>query len=387
MATSVGSDSGAGRVSCTPAPYQTRELRRRSNTCRLFGTLLLVNEPIVGRGVYCNRTINLKQVRAIGYDMDYTLVHYQHEYWEERAYEYVRSKLEGEGWPVGNLQFDNRMVIRGLILDLELGNIVKANRFGLVKKAFHGTRELEFSAQRAAYSRTFVDLSSPRWVFLNTLFSLSEGCIYAQLVDLLDEGKIQGPMGYSGLYDHVRVAMDKTHMHGSLKAEIMAAPDRFVLDDPETALALLDQKHSGKKLLLITNSEWIYSKAMMSHAFDKYLPNGMKWRDLFDVVIVSARKPDFFTGKAPFYEVVSDDGLLRPAPAFEPGKAYLGGSAVELEKRLGVSGDEILYVGDHMFGDVHVSNRVLRWRTALVLRELEAEVQAIEAFSSREAHL
>ena len=44
------------------------------------------------------------------------------------------------------------------------------------------------------------------------------------------------------------------------------------------------------------------------------------------------------------------------------------------------SGDEILYVGDHMFGDVHVSKSVLRWRTALILRELEDEIEAIAAF-------
>ena len=31
---------------------------------------------MVGRGVFCNRTLNLRSIRAIGYDMDYTLVHY-----------------------------------------------------------------------------------------------------------------------------------------------------------------------------------------------------------------------------------------------------------------------------------------------------------------------
>ncbi len=42
------------------------------------------------RGVFCNRTLNLRALRAIGYDMDYTLVHYQVEAWERRAYEHVR---------------------------------------------------------------------------------------------------------------------------------------------------------------------------------------------------------------------------------------------------------------------------------------------------------
>ena len=57
--------------------------------------------------------------------------------------------------------------------------------------------------------------------------------------------------------------LDATHMEGALKAEILADPERFVVLDPETPLALLDQRDAGKKLLLITNSEWGYTRAMM----------------------------------------------------------------------------------------------------------------------------
>jgi hypothetical protein len=52
-----------------------------------------------------------------------------------------------------------------------------------------------------------------------------------------------------------------------------------------------------------------------------------------------------------------------------------------------VSGDEILYMGDHLFGDVHASKSVLRWRTALVIRELEAEVAALRSFAPEESRL
>lgn len=344
--------------------------------------------PAPGRGVFCNRTLNLRSIRAIGYDMDYTLVHYRVAEWERRAYEHLRERLSALGWPVSALRFDPQMVIRGLIIDTERGNLLKANRFGFVKKALHGTRPMSFEEQREVYARTIVDLAEPRWVFLNTLFSLSEACIYAQLVDLLDQRALPGVMGYAGLYRAVRENLDATHVEGKLKAEIIADPERFVLLDPETPLALLDQKHAGKKLLLITNSEWGYSVAMMGHAFDRFLPKGMSWRNLFDVVIVAARKPEFFTTQSPFFEVATEEGLLRPASGgLEPGKAYLGGSAVELERRLGISGDEILYVGDHMFGDVHFTKSVLRWRTALVLRELEEEVQAIQAFQPVETAL
>ncbi|AEI64099.1 HAD-IG family 5'-nucleotidase [Corallococcus macrosporus] len=346
--------------------------------------------PPPERGLFCNRTLNLRAIKAVGYDMDYTLIHYHVEAWERRAYEHIRDRLVEQGWPVADLSFDPELSMRGLIIDTEKGNLLKANRFGFVKKALHGTQAMSFEAQRDEYARTIIDLHERRWVFLNTLFSLSEACIYAQLVDRLDAGQLPGPMGYSDLYEHVRKNLDATHMQGKLKAEIIADPERYVIDDPETPLALLDQRNAGKKLLLITNSEWAYTEPMMHFAFDRHLPEGMTWRQLFDVVIVSARKPEFFTTRSSLFEVVESSGeaLLRPhSGPFKPGTPYFGGSAVELERHLGLSGDQILYVGDHMFGDVHVTKNVLRWRTALILRELEDEVRSIASFRATEARL
>ena len=341
-----------------------------------------------GRGIFCNRTLNLRSVRAIGYDMDYTLVDYRVDAFERMVYAQARERLASEGWPMGGLDFDGDMVARGLVIDTELGNLVKANRFGFVKRAMHGTRMLGFPEQRDAYAQTLVDLSDPRWVFLNTLFSLSEGCLFAQAVDLMDQGALPRTFEYASLYRHVRAGVDAQHMEGHLKAEIAAAPDRYVVQDPEAALALLDQKAAGKKLLLITNSEWSFTSKMMTHAYDRHLPGDMTWRQLFEVVIVAARKPAFFTEHGPFFEVVDETGLLRPLTGpLQSGGIYLGGSAAQVERDLGISGDEILYVGDHMFGDVHVSKRTLSWRTALVLRELEAEVAALAAFHPTEQRL
>ena len=344
--------------------------------------------PPRGRGVFCNRTLNLRSVRAIGYDMDYTLVDYRVDTFERMVYAQARERLGSEGWPVDGLAFDGSMVTRGLVIDTELGNLVKADRFGFVKRAMHGTRMLEFAEQKKAYAQILVDLSESRWVFLNTLFSLSEGCLYAQAVDLLDRGALPRAFEYASLYRHVRAGVDAQHMEGHLKAEIAAAPERYVVQDPEAALALLDQKAAGKRLLLITNSEWSFTSKMMAHAYDRHLPGDMTWRQLFDLVIVAARKPAFFTEQGPFFEVVDEAGLLRPlAGPLHAGGAYLGGSAGQVERYLGISGDEILYVGDHMFGDVHVSKRTLSWRTALVLRELEGEVSALAAYRPIEAQL
>lgn len=45
-----------------------------------------------------------------------------------------------------------------------------------------------------------------------------------------------------------------------------------------------------------------------------------------------------------------------------------------VENSLNIHGDEILYVGDHIYTDVSQSKVHLRWRTALICRELEEEV-------------
>jgi len=345
-------------------------------------------QPARERGIFCSRTLNLRSIKAIGYDMDYTLIHYRIEEWERRAYAHLKSKLQAAGWPIDDLEFDPFLVIRGLILDVEHGNIVKANRFGYVKRAYHGVREMSFEDQRRLYGRDLVDLHEERFVFLNTLFSLSEACMYAQLVDLLDSGRLPGVLGYPDIYRLVRSSIDEAHMEGQLKAEIIADPDRFVERDPDLPLALLDQRQAGKKLLLITNSEWEYTRAMMAYAFDQYLPKGMTWRDVFDVVIVSARKPAFFSDRSPIFQLATEEGLLAPMKkGILKSGVYLGGNAIMVEEHLGLSGDEILYVGDHIYTDVTASKNVLRWRTALVLRELEADLSAEEEFKPSHRNL
>ncbi|CAM0880745.1 unnamed protein product [Alopecurus aequalis] len=340
--------------------------------------LTLRNSP---RGIFCTRTLNLRSISVIGYDMDYTLIHYNVMAWEGRAYDYGMANLKGMGFPVDDLEFDPDLVIRGLIMDKVKGNLVKADRFGYIKRVMHGTQMLPTRAVSEIYGRELVDLRKEHtWEFLNTLFSVSEAVMFMQMVDRLDQGLLPaelGPLDYKGLYDAVSKALFRAHVEGQLKSEIMAEPERFVEPDPELPLALLDQKEAGKRLLLITNSDYHYTNKMMNHAFNRFLPNDMGWRDLFEMVIVSARKPDFFQISHPLYEVVTNDGLLRPCFKANSGGLYSGGSAQMVENSLDIHGDEILYVGDHIFTDVSQSKVHLRWRTALICRELEDEFNAL----------
>lgn len=51
----------------------------------------------------------------------------------------------------------------------------------LVKRAMHGTRMMSWQEIRELYGREVVNLRNEgRWVFLNTLFSVSEAVMYMQ---------------------------------------------------------------------------------------------------------------------------------------------------------------------------------------------------------------
>jgi hypothetical protein len=280
---------------------------------------------------------------------------------------------------------------------------------------------------------------------MNTLFSLSQASLFAQLVDLADENRLPGATGYRDVWEVLAGALDESHTEGELKARIVADPERFIEPDPDLPLTLLDQREAGKKLILVTNSDWTYTQAMMGYAVEPFLPVGSSWRDLFHLVIVDADKPRFFSRRNPVYEVVDgldgppaasvaasgaasvaasvagpggaekgvvedvvddvvDDGVedveeevvhgLGPAPLLrrhrgllQRGHVYSGGDAVLLERSLGMAGAEMLYLGDHLFGDVHVTKEMLRWRTGLILRELEHEVRCLVEFRPTEAEL
>ncbi len=339
--------------------------------------------PPPERRVFTNRTLNFRSLKAIGYDMDYTLVHYDAEVWERAAFDQTTATLARQGLPVEHFRFEPERQIQGLVFDLELGNLVKASRFGYIIWAHHGASPLSYPEVRRAYAGTFVDLSEPRWKFTNTLFSLSEESLFAQMVELADAGKLPGVMGYADVYDLVITALDETHRAGELKVEIARRPDDYVEVDDQVGPTLAEQRAAGRKVFLITNSDWSYSNRMMTHSF------GPHWRDLFDLVIVSAAKPAFFEAMNPFYRVVdTEQGLLRPHHGeLRYGEVYFGGNAAEVESSFGLSGGDILYVGDHLFGDVHVSKATLRWRTALIMRELENEIADTAAFVDEQSQL
>src|SRR5215211_4580253 len=92
-------------------------------------------------GIYVNRTLNMKQIAAIGFDMDYTLVRYDSEAFEEMTYKEILKKLiEIKKYPetLNKLKFQFNLAIRGLVIDKPHGNVLKLSTYSRVKHAYHG---------------------------------------------------------------------------------------------------------------------------------------------------------------------------------------------------------------------------------------------------------
>jgi len=331
------------------------------------------------RQVFVNRTLRMDRIEAVGFDMDYTLALYRLGPVEGLAFTLTRDRMvERLGYPeaVRAIRYDPDFVIRGLVMDKQTGNLFKMDRHNHVGRCFHGTRPLPADEIRRLYREEKIRLSAPRFAWLDTLFSLPEACLFAGVVDVLAEAG--RPATWEQLYDDIRSTIDTVHADGSLKALVRADLAHFVIRDPELGPALHKLRSGGKRLFLLTNSAWDYTDAVMRHVLDGVLPEYPSWRNYFDFAITAARKPGFFAEKRAIEALGPEGAVLGEAQVLERNVLYQGGSLAELERLAGFGGERVLYVGDHIYGDILRSRRDSLWRTCMVVEELERELAWLE---------
>lgn len=330
--------------------------------------------------VYVNRILNLKKIKAIGFDMDYTLVRYKTEEFERFTHQKTIEKLITiKGYPkeLSTLPFDYQRVIQGLVIDKKRGHLLKVSRFGKVKHAVYGEEALAFKEQDAIYRNRVIDLNDENIQSLDTSFSISNGVLFGQLVEQKKRG--MNLPDFETLAHDIREAIDLCHADGTLKNVVSQDVERFIIQDPDIVRVLERLKDYGKKLLVITNSDWNYCKLLLDYAINPFLRDHKHWSELFDITITFASKPRFFNGRQAFLAIDPDTGLMSNSFGKIERGIYQGGWAGKLQTDLELEGDEILYLGDHIYGDVVSIKKTFNWRTALVLEPLEEEVAAVKA--------
>src|SRR3954464_6891633 len=332
--------------------------------------------------IYVNRNLRLDRIEMVGFDMDYTLALYNQARIEELSMRATLDKLvTAKGYPeaIRGLAYDPMLAVRGLVVDHENGNIFKPDRYGFPGRARHGLKNIDRVLVAELYQRERTRLSSQRYAWIDSLFALPEAVLYAVLVDYFDSHNPPGKPDYTALWHHIRECIDLAHRDGSIKAIVSADFPSYVERDEALAETLHKFRSSGKRLFLLTNSAWDYTSGMMSYLLDGAPSTDQSypsWRHYFDVIVVSAGKPEFFTEDRPFIARGSQGNPLLKSPGgpFQRGRVYSGGNIKEFQERARASGDRVLFVGDHIYGDMLRSRKSSNWRTAMILQELEHEV-------------
>ncbi|NXN40325.1 5NTC nucleotidase, partial [Rhinoptilus africanus] len=283
--------------------------------------------------IFVNRSLALEKIKCFGFDMDYTLAMYKSPDYEELAFALLLEHLVSIGYPHEILayKYDPTFPTRGLVFDALYGNLLKVDSHGNLLVCAHGFRFLKGAEILHYYPNKFIQRDDmKRFHILNTLFNLT------------------------GL-----------------------APCQ-----PRVPLLLSRMKEVGK-VFLATNSDYNYTDAIMSYLFnfsdgDKAKTPQRPWRSYFDLIVVDTRKPLFFAEGTVLRQVNTDTGKLRIGTYTGPLQhcaVYSGGSSDVVCDLLGVKGKDILYMGDHIFGDILKSKKRQGWRTFLVVPELARELQ------------
>ncbi|HET9599170.1 MAG TPA: HAD-IG family 5'-nucleotidase [Anaeromyxobacteraceae bacterium] len=338
-----------------------------------------LREVPFARQIFVNRNLRLDKIDLVGFDMDYTLAMYHLRQLEELAFRMTAERMVVHlGYPeiLRGLHYDPEFVIRGIVVDKQEGNLFKMDRHNHCGRAYHGKRPLADEEVKRVYRDEKIHLSLPRFAWIDTLFALPEACLFAEVIAAL-EGR-GDRVDYVRLYGDIRESIDTVHRDNSLKEVVKADLGRFLVKDPELGPALHKLRSGGKRIFLLTNSFWDYTEAVMSWVLDGVLPEYPSWKNYFDVIITGAGKPGWFAEQRPLLQLSPSGEVMGEAASLERGVLYQGGSLASFERVGGIGGDRVLYVGDHIYGDILRSRKSSLWRTCMIVQELEPELAWLE---------
>ncbi|CAL5359501.1 unnamed protein product [Camellia sinensis] len=325
-------------------------------------------------GIYVNKNLRLENIQVYGFDYDYTLAHYSANL-RSLIYELAKEHLVNEVWyPDSCLEFkyDPTFPIRGLYYDKLKGCLLKLDFFGSIEPdgCYFGRRKHGF---RCIYAYRLPGIL------------ISRAYLVANIVQHFVDAKLEFDAPY--VYQDVNHAIQHVHGSGLAHRGILSDPQRYPVKDVRddelySNICIICfycsrmLKENGKKLFLLTNSLYYFVDGGMRFMLEDSLGERDSWRELFDVVIAKANKPEFYTSKNLFccYDEDKDTLAFSKVDSFLPDRVYYHGCLkffLQITKR---NGPEVIYFGDHLYSDLQGPSKA-GWRTAAIIHELENEIQ------------
>uniref|UniRef100_A0A8C2B9A5 Cytosolic purine 5'-nucleotidase n=1 Tax=Cyprinus carpio TaxID=7962 RepID=A0A8C2B9A5_CYPCA len=333
--------------------------------------------------VFVNRSLAMEKIKYFGFDMDYTLAVYKSPEYESLGFDLTVERLVSIGYPQELLGFvyDPTFPTRGLVFDTMYGNLLKVDAYGNILVCVHGFNFLRGTTFTISFFLYFFSLSlCTETYLLACLVDFFSNCDrYSSCEKGFKDGDLF--MSFKSMFQDVRDAVDWVHFKGTLKEKTVENLEKYVVKDGKLPL-LLSRMNEVAKVFLATNSDYKYTDKIMTYLFN--FPYGPKhgtahrpWQSYFDLILVDARKPLFFGEGTVLRQVDTTTGRLKIGTYTGPlqhGIVYSGGSSDIVCDLLGAKGKDILYIGDHIFGDILKSKKRQGWRTFLVIPELAQEL-------------
>uniref|UniRef100_A0A8C3X118 5'-nucleotidase domain containing 2 n=1 Tax=Catagonus wagneri TaxID=51154 RepID=A0A8C3X118_9CETA len=334
--------------------------------------------------IYANNEISLRDVEVYGFDYDYTLAQYADTLHPEIFSAARDILIEHYKYPEGirKYDYDPSFAIRGLHYDIQKSLLMKIDAFHYVQlgTAYRGLQPVPDEEVIDLYGGTqhipLYQMSGfygkgPSIKQFMDIFSLPEMALLSCVVDYFLGHGLEFDQAH--LYKDVTDAIRDVHVKGLMYQWIERDMEKYILRGDETFAVLNRLVAHGKQLFLITNSPFSFVDKGMRHMV------GPDWRQLFDVVIVQADKPSFFTDRRKPFRKLDEKGSLHwdRITRLEKGKIYRQGNLFDFLRLTEWRGPRVLYFGDHLYSDL--ADLMLRhgWRTGAIIPELEREIRII----------
>uniref|UniRef100_A0A8C5DZ41 5'-nucleotidase domain containing 2 n=1 Tax=Gouania willdenowi TaxID=441366 RepID=A0A8C5DZ41_GOUWI len=322
--------------------------------------------------IYANNEVNLAEVDIYGFDYDYTLALYSNTL-NKMIFDKAKTFLiEHFKYPEGIAKYDYipNFAVRGLHYDIQKVVFFKTYLYisTEVLELHGGTYHIPLTEDSGFYGK------GPKVKQFMDIFSIPEMTLLAVANDFFITNDIEYDPVH--LFKDISEAIGMVHLKGFMYKWVMQDLDKLIQRGEETDAVLHRLVSNGKKLFLITNSPFSFVDKGMKHMV------GKNWREFFDVVIVQADKPHFFTDCIKPFRRLDDNGDLRweKIKSLDKGQIYKQGNLFDFLRLTGWRGSKVLYFGDHLYSDL--ADLMLRhgWRTAAIVPELEQETKVVSTY-------
>jgi HAD superfamily 5'-nucleotidase-like hydrolase len=340
---------------------------------------------------------------CVGFDLDNTLCEYRIKPMVQMIYDVLAEYLiSRHDYAADHLRrpIDFEFCQRGLVLDVERGNVLKIDGNGRVLRATHGTRFMSDHEIVTAYgptrtwsiaevfARNFLDTwngpMSERIRPLLDFFDISVSLVFGRCVDGIDDAAGQSPSGGYNVWPDVHKGLLNMYTRDNFSSDIgeffpniKSTPSLYYNRCPEYVIDWLKELKRNSKVFLVSGSHVDYAN------FSAVQSLGTNWKELFDIAVFYARKPGFFSSDRPFYS--TDSLMSKECDIVEDihlGNIYSQGNWNQLynlfKKETGKSNPKCLYVGDNVLQDIVAPSKFCGIDTIAVIEEMKLDCNNID---------